>query len=61
MSLEKLFDKGNKEEKMLHHMAYHYLAQNKICKTRIRSLKAKSKRALRREKEKHQLNIFVEE
>jgi len=30
--LEKLFDMGNKEKKMLQHMAYHYLAQNKICK-----------------------------
>ena len=32
--LEKLLDKANKEKNMLHHMAYHYLARNKICKTR---------------------------
>ena len=38
--LEKLLDKANKEKNMLRHMAYYYLARNKICKTRIRSLKA---------------------
>jgi len=58
--LEKLMEKANKEKNMLNHMAYHYLARNKICKTRIRSLKAKLRRTLRRKKEKYKLKILVE-
>ena len=58
--VEKLLDKANKEKKILHHMAYHYLARNKICKTRIRSLKAKLKRTLRSKKEQDKLKILVE-
>ena len=58
--LEELLEKDSKEKKMLHHMAYHYLARNKICKTRINNLKAKLKRALRAKKEQHKLKIFVE-
>jgi len=58
--LEKMLDKANKEKKMLCHMAYHYLARNKICKTRINNLKAKLKRALRAKKEQDKLKIFVE-
>ena len=57
--LEKLLEKANKEKKMLCHMAYHYLAWNKICKTRIRSLKAKLRRTLRSKKEKDKLNILA--
>ena len=49
--LEKLLDRANKEKKMLRHMAYHYLARNKICKSRINGLKSKLKRALRAKKE----------
>lgn len=45
--LEKLLEKANKEKRMLHHMAYHYLTWNKICKTRVKRLKAKLRRALR--------------
>jgi len=30
MHLEKLLQKSNKDKMMLRHMAYHYLAQNKI-------------------------------
>lgn len=48
--LEKMLEKANKEKKILHHMAYHYLTQNKICNTRVKRLKAKLKRALRRKK-----------
>jgi len=58
--LEKMLDKSNKEKKLLCHMAYHYLAQNKICKTRINSLKAKLKRALRAKKEQDKLKILAE-
>lgn len=60
MHFEKLLEKANKEKKMLWHMAYHYLAQNKICKTRIRSLKAKLRKTLRRKKEKYKLMILAE-
>ncbi len=49
--LQKMLEKANKEKKMLHHMAYHYLARNKICKTRVNMLKAKLKRDLRAKKE----------
>ena len=58
--LEKLLDKANKENKMLRHMAYHYLAHNKICKTRIRSLKSKFRRALKVKKEQDKLKILAE-
>ena len=58
--LEKLLDKANKEKNMLCHMDYHYLARNKICKTRIKSLKAKLKRALKAKKEQDKLKILVE-
>lgn len=58
--LEKLLDRANKEKNMLHHMTYHYLARNKICKTRIRSLKAKLGRALKDKKEKDKLRILAE-
>jgi len=58
--LEKLLNKANKENKMLCHMAYHYLARKKNCKTRINGLKAKLKRALRAKKEQDKLRIFVE-
>jgi len=51
MHLEKLLKKSNKEKNMLRHMAFHYFARNKICKTRIRSLKAKLRKTLRRKKE----------
>jgi len=56
--LEKMIDKANKEKKMMHYMAYHYLARNRICKTRINVLKAKLKRALRAKKEQDKLKIL---
>ena len=58
--LEKFLDKANKEKKVLRHMAYHYLAWNKICKTRIRSLKGKLRRTLRRKKKQDELKILAE-
>jgi len=58
--LEKLLDKANKEKNMLRHMAYHYLARNKICKSRVRSLKAKLGRALKAKKEQDKLRILAE-
>lgn len=59
MHLKKLLEKANKEKKMLCHMAYHYLAWNKICKTRIRNLKAKLKRALWSKKKQDKLKILA--
>jgi len=58
--LEKFLEKTSKEKRMLHHMAYHYLTQNKICKTKVKRLKAKLKRALRSKKEQDKLNILAE-
>lgn len=58
--LEKMLEKANKESKIMRHMAYHYLARNKICKTRINRLKAKLKRTLRTKKEQNKLKILVE-
>jgi len=55
-----MLEKSNKEKKMLRHMAYHYLARNKICKTRVNMLKAKLKRALRAKKEQDKIKILVE-
>ena len=60
MHLEKLLEKANKEKKMLKHMAAHYLARNKICKARIRTLKAKLRKTLRRKKDQDRLNILAE-
>ena len=48
------------EKKMLCHMAYHYLAQNRICKTRTNDLKAKLKRVLRAKKEQDKLKILAD-
>lgn len=50
--LEKLLEKANTEKKMLRHMAYHYMTQNKICNIRIRKLKARLMKDLRSKKEK---------
>ena len=58
--LEGLLEKENKEKKLLRHMAYHYMARNKVCKARIRSLKATLKRASRRRKEQDRIQILAE-
>jgi len=47
MHLDKLLEKSNKEKNMLRHMAYHYLERNKICKPRIRGLKAKLRKTFK--------------
>lgn len=60
MHLEELFEKENKDKKMLRHMAYHNLARNKSCKVRIRTLKAKLRKTLRRRKEQDKLKILAE-
>jgi len=61
MHLLKLLEMANKEKNMLRHMAYHYLARNKICKARIRTLKAKLRKTLRRKKDQYKLKILAED
>lgn len=51
LHLERLIFKANRDKKMLRHMAYHYMARNKICNMRIRKLKARLRRALEGKKE----------
>jgi len=60
MHLEKMVEKANKEKKMLRRMAYHYLARNKFCKARIRTLRAKFRKTLRRKKEQDKLEILAQ-
>jgi len=55
LHLEGLIDKANRDKKMLRHMAYHYMACNKICNMRIRKLKARLRRALEGKKEQYRL------
>ena len=58
--LEGLLEKANRDKKMLRHMAYHYMTQNKICNIRIRKLKARLRKALRSKKEQDKLKILAE-
>ena len=51
MHLERLLDKAKKELALLRHMAFHYRARNMSTKARIKSLKAKLRKATRKEKE----------
>ena len=57
---EKMLEKANNEKNMLRNMAYHYLARNKVCKARIKILKAKLKKASRRKKVQDRLQILAE-
>jgi len=43
--LERLLDKVDKDKAFLRHMAFHYMARNKVCKARIRNLKEKLRKA----------------
>jgi len=49
--LERLLDKVGKDLALLRHMAFHYQARNMSAKARIKSLKAKLRKATRRDKE----------
>jgi len=63
MHLERLLDKSDKDLALLKHMEFHYRAQNISAKARIKSLKAKLRKATRREKEakeKDRLTILSE-
>jgi len=55
-----MLEKEKKEKKMLRRMAYHYLVRNKVCKARIKTLKAKLRKTLRKRKEQDKLQILVE-
>ena len=57
--LEILLEKANKEKNLLRHMAFHYMERNKVCKARIRSLKAKLKKASKRRKEHDRVWILA--
>lgn len=59
LHLEGLIDKANRDKKILRHMAYHYMARNKICNMRIRKLKARLRRALEVKKEKDRLKMLA--
>jgi len=57
--LERKLEKGNKEKNLLRHMVVHYMARDKVCKARIKSLKAKLKKAPKRKKEHDRLQILA--
>lgn len=54
--LEQLLDKANKDHAFLRHMAFHYMARNKVCKARIRNLKARLRKAIKKQKRHRELD-----
>lgn len=61
--LKRLLDKTDKDHVLLRHMAFCYMAWNKVCKARIKNLKAKLKKAIRKQKRKKEhdrLRILAE-
>ena len=54
--LERLLDKADRDKALMRHMAFHYMARNKVCKVRIRDLKAKLKKAIRKKKRQRELD-----
>ena len=58
--LEWLLEKANRDKKMLRHMAYQYVAPNKIYNIRMRKLKARLSKTLKRKKEQDKLKILAE-
>ena len=56
MHLERLLDKADKDHALLRYMDFHYMAQNKVCKARIRNFKAKLKKAIRKQKRQRELD-----
>ena len=58
--LERKLEKAINEKNMLRNLAYHYLSRNLVCQARIRNLKAKLKRASKRQKEDEGLQILAE-
>lgn len=60
LNLEKLLQRANGYNQIIRHMAYHYRTQNKIWNIRVKQMKARLRRALKRQKEEDRLNILVE-
>lgn len=63
MHLERFFDKANKDHVFFRHVAFHYMPRNKVCKARIRNLKAKLRKEIRKQKRQRELDrlqILVE-
>ena len=54
--LEERLKKANRDNALLKHMAMHYKARNLVCKAQIRSLKAKLKKAIRKQKKQKELD-----
>ena len=48
--LERLLEKDDRDKALLRHMAFHYRARNMSSKERIRNLKAKLKKATKKQK-----------
>ena len=61
--MEERLKKAKRDNALLKHIAMHYKAQNLVCKARIRSLKAKLKKATKKQKrqrEHDRLQILAE-
>ena len=56
MHLEELLDKADRDNALLRHMDFHYRVRNMSSRARIRSLKAKLKRAMKKQKRKKELD-----
>ena len=56
MHLERLLDKADKDHAFLRHMAFHYMARNKVWKARMRNLKAKLRKAIKKQKRQRELD-----
>lgn len=54
--LEERLKKANRDNALLKHMAMHYKARNLVFKARIRSLKAKLKKAVKKQKRQKELD-----
>jgi len=56
MHLEMLLDKAEKDHALVRHMAFYYMARNKVCKARIKNLKAKLRKAIKKKKRQRELD-----
>ena len=54
--LEERLKRADKDHALLKHMAMHYKARNLVCKAQIRSLKAKLKKAVKKQKRQKELD-----
>ena len=58
--LEKLLAKANRDKDMLRHMKNHYWAHTHICREKMKTLKARLRKALKRRKRLDPLRILAE-